>query len=183
MVFPFNRTELLRKLKDNSSVTRFACATFPTREGKAAAPGHVIAFPVTHTPSSSLLSQCRIPLLCHCEPVRTLVWQSRTKYHPFSSWGEKIPTAVCALPRNDKNSVIAFPVRTLVWQSPGYLDCPKGMPLGAILVLLQPERAFHSFCLPHGNNIQKLPVFPRKLILPFPEKGLTPVFGYVIVIN
>ena len=33
--FLFNRTELLRKRKDNSSVTRFACATFPTREGKA----------------------------------------------------------------------------------------------------------------------------------------------------
>ena len=43
MVFPFNRTELLRKRKDNSSVTRFACATFPTREGKAAAPRYVIA--------------------------------------------------------------------------------------------------------------------------------------------
>ena len=71
MVFPFNRTELLRKRKDNSSVTRFACATFPTREGTVAAPRP-----------------------CHCEPARTLVWQSRTKYHPFSSRGEKIPTAL-----------------------------------------------------------------------------------------
>ena len=51
------------KREDNSSVTRFACATFPTREGKAAAPRP-----------------------CHCEPARTLVWQS-----------------------------------------PGCLDCPKGM--------------------------------------------------------
>ena len=41
--FPFNGTELLLKREDNSSVTRFACATFPTREGKAAAPRPVIA--------------------------------------------------------------------------------------------------------------------------------------------
>ena len=170
MVFPFNRTELLRKRKDNSSVTRFACATFPTREGKAAAPGHVIAFPVPHTPSSSLRTSPQTGVAISDAEQRI-------------SWYKKIPTAVCALPRNDGKSVIAFPVRTLVWQSPGYSDCPKGMPLGAILVLLQPERAFHSFCLPHRNNIQKLPIFPRKLILPFPEKGLTPVFGYVIVIN
>ncbi len=31
------------KREDNSSVTRFACATFPTREGKAAAPRCVVA--------------------------------------------------------------------------------------------------------------------------------------------
>ena len=132
--------------------------------------------------ATSLLSQCRIP------PSSSLRTSPQTGVaisdaEQRISWYKKIPTAVCALPRNDGKSVIAFPVRTLVWQSPGYSDCPKGMPLGAILVLLQPERAFHSFCLPHRNNIQKLPIFPRKLILPFPEKGLTPVFGYVIVIN
>ena len=62
--FPFNGTELLLKREDNSSVTRFACATFPTREGKAASPRRVIANQRARSPS------------CHCEAVRTLPWQS-----------------------------------------------------------------------------------------------------------
>ena len=132
--------------------------------------------------ATSLPCQCRIPLLCHCEPVLRLVWQSRTRSN-VSAGTRRFPRQ-CAhcLGMTEKVS-LRTSAAALVWQSPGYSDCPKGMPLGAILVLLQPERAFHSFCLPHRNNIQKLPIFPRKLILPFPEKGLTPVFGYVIVIN
>ena len=91
-------------------------------------PFFVIAFPVPHTPSLSLLSQCRIPFLCHCEPVLRLVWQSCGRLtmagialrFPRQSSAAALcraqpPKAAlsaeqCALPRNDGKSVIAFPV-------------------------------------------------------------------------
>ena len=41
MIFRSTGQSCLRKREDNSSVTRFACATFPTREGKAPSPKEV----------------------------------------------------------------------------------------------------------------------------------------------
>ena len=59
--------------------------------------------------ATSLLSQCHIPpsLSLRTSP-QTGVAISDAEQR--ISWYKKIPTAVCALPRNDGKSVIAFPV-------------------------------------------------------------------------
>ena len=45
------------------------------------------------------------------------------------------------------------------------------------------ENRIPADCPHHGNNIQKESHFPGKVIRIFPQKGLTPVFWYAIVIN
>ena len=45
------------------------------------------------------------------------------------------------------------------------------------------ENRIPADCPHHGNNIQKESHFPGKVIRIFPQKSLTPVFWYAIVIN